>query len=165
MSKKETVATEEFDPSTVAPDTVLAVINKKEDGYYLTDTQTGTETGPLKTCDEGATLVLPKNSSNRKWVRIKVADAAIAEHGQCDLVYKASKTFGSVTTVRRIPNAKLFEYLSEEEQAEVKAIFDRAYDAMAADKAAIKPVTDVDKIKAKIAKLQAQLEEVEKLAE
>lgn len=154
-----------FDDVGVAPDTVLAVITKGEDGYYLTDSMTGVVSGPLKTCDEGATLVLPKNSSNRKWVRIKVADAAIAEHGQCDLVYKASRTFGSVTAVRRIPNAKLLEYLSEEEQAEVKAIFDRAYDAMAADRAAAKPVTDVDKIKAKIAKLQAQLEEVEKLAE
>lgn len=154
-----------FDDVGVAPDTVLAVITKADDGYYLTDTQTGETHGPLKTCDEGATLVLPKNSSNRKWVRIKVADAAIAENGVCDLVYKASKTIGSVTATRRIPNAKLFEYLSEEEQAEVRAIFNRAYDSMAADRAASKPVSDTDKIKAKIAKLQKQLEALENDAE
>lgn len=162
-SDQETVeTTDDLTTEAVEHTGVLAHIVKEEDGYHLINLSDGKKSDVLKTCDEGATLVLPKNDSNRKWLRIAKADIEIAEKGFAELTYKASKHFGPVG--RRIPQEKLLAYLSEDEANEVKAIINRAYDRMEAEKAQNVPVTDIDKVKAKIKKLQEQLEAAEKAA-
>ena len=55
----------------------------------------------------------------------------------------------------RIPNAKLIDYLSDEDKAEYMAIIERAKAAMEA--ARKKPMTEEEKIQAKIDKLMAQM--------
>lgn len=145
--------TETFDPNEV-----LAHIIKDDDGnYYVKDLKTG-ETGPAcKLCDANdKTIVLTKNSSNRKWANRAKADEAIAKDGYFPLCYKESKHFGPIGT--KMPNDKLIQYLPEELQAEYKAIIDRAIAAREADKA--KPMTDIEKAQAKIAKAQAALDKL-----
>ena len=143
------------------PNKVLAHIVKEDDGYHLINLSDGVKSDVLKIIEDGRTLVLPVNDSNRKWMVVAKADAEIEKNGFVALTYKATKVLGPVG--RRIPNEKLLAYLTEDEANEVKAIINEAYDRMEAEKAANKkPVTDIDKVKAKIEKLQKQLAEAEK---
>ena len=145
---------EEFDPETV-----YATIVKRDDGYHVIDFD-GTEGPVCKLCDANdKTIALTKNKSNRQWFNRAKADAEIEEKGHVDLYYKASVKIGSTGGSTKMPNAKLIEYLSEEEQAEYKAIIDRAIAARDADKK--KPLTEEEKIQARIAKLQARLAELD----
>ena len=73
-----------------------------------------------------------------------------------DLYYKATKTIGPVGT--RLPNEKLISYLSAEDQAEYRAIIDRAIAAKNADK--VQPKTELEKAQAKLLKAQAALEKL-----
>lgn len=141
-----------------ADGTVLAKIVKDEEGNYrVVDMVTGETSDVCKFCDEGdKTIVLPKNSSNRKWANRKKADEAIATSGEFLLGYKATRVIGA--TGPRIPNEKLISYLSEEEQAEYKAIIDRAIAAREADRA--KPMTDLEKAKAKAEKAKIAYEKL-----
>lgn len=154
MSDKNTnvemVETEILD---LDPNTVYAQIVKRDDGFHVVDFD-GTEGPVCKFCDENdKTIVLTKNKSNRQWFNRAKAEAEIAEKGHVDLYYKATRKIGS--TGPSLPNAKLIAYLDEADQAEYKAIIDRAIAAREADKK--KPLTEEEKIKAKIAKLKAQL--------
>lgn len=146
----------------VNPNEVLAIIVKEGEDFYVVDQVTGEKSGPCKFCDENdKTIVLPANSANRHWANRAKVDAAIAENGQFDMVYKATKKVGSYTS--KLPNEKLISYLSEDMQAEYKAIIDRAREAMEADKA--KPKTEVEKAQEKLARAQAALEKLLKQAE
>ena len=136
---------------------VYATIIKEDDGFHVVD-EDGTVSDVCKIIEEGKTMALPKNASNRKWFNVKRAESEIAEKGHVDLYYKATKTIGST-----VPNAALIKYLSEEDQAEYNAIIARAKEAMLADRK--QPMSDVDKLKAKIAKLTAQLAELDALAD
>ena len=163
MSKKELdqiVDEPIVEEVTYAPDEVLAKIVKLEDGYHVEDMD-GNISDVCKLVDEGGkTIALPKNPSNRKWFNKAKADDAIAANGYCPLTYKASKTLGPVgSRSTAMPNAKLISYLSEEEQAEYKAIIDRAIAARDADKK--KPMTEKEKLEAKIAKAKAALAALE----
>ena len=151
-------AAENTEATPVYPaDQPMAEIYKTDEGYFLRDLVTGKEEGPLVITDEHF-LALQPNSSNRKWVKDNVVDKYLAEgHDTYPLVYKASKHFGPVG--RRVPNEALLAYLSAEEADEVRALINKAYDAMEADKP-VKPTTDKDKILARIAKLQKMLEEL-----
>lgn len=140
------------------PDTVYATIIKKDDGYHVVDFD-GTEGPVCKIVDDGRTIALTKNKSNRQWFNIVKAEAEIAEKGHVDLYYKATKKIGSTGT--RIPNEKLISYLTPEEQAEYRAIIERAMAAKAADKPAPltereKAVRRLEKAKAALAKLEAE---------
>lgn len=137
------------------PNAVYAIIVKEDDGYHVIDAD-GTKGPACKFCDaDDKTIVLTKNASNRQWFNRAKADAEIAEKGHVDLYYKATRKVGTVTR-NTMPNAKLISYLSEELQAEYKAIIDKAIAAREADKK--KPLTEEEKLRARIAKLQAQLE-------
>lgn len=151
MSNKEldtAVAT-----ATQPADAPMAYIVAQEDGYHVQELD-GT-TGPVcKLVDEGdRTIALTRNASNRKWYNRAKADEAIQATGRCPLYYKASRTFGPATA--HMPNEKLVAYLSEAEQAEYKAIIDRARAAMEADRH--KPVTELEKAQARVAKAEAAL--------
>lgn len=163
MSKKEleNVVDEPIvDEVTYAPDEVLAKIIKEGDDYHVVDMD-GTVGPACKLVDEGGkTIALTKNTSNRKWYNKAKADEAIAEQGFCPLTYKPTKVLGPVgSRSTALPNAKLIAYLSEEEQAEYKAIIDRAIAARDADKK--KPMSEADKLRAKIEKAKAALAALE----
>lgn len=156
MSKEKVTAVEEtvnevaevFDENTV-----YAKIIKEDDGFHVVDFD-GTVGPVCKFCDaDDKTIVLTKNKSNRQWFNRAKAEAEIAEKGHVDLFYKASKHFGP--SGNRIPNEKLISYLPEAEQAEYKAIIERAMKAR--DDAKAKPMTELEKAQAKLAKAQAAL--------
>ena len=147
MSKKV-----ENEVTEITEGTYLADLVKLDDGYHVFDLD-GNDCGLCKVVEEGKTLSLPANPSNRQWFNVAKANAAIESDGKVQLLYKASKKFGPKGTT--LPDAKLVAYLSEEEQAEYKAIIDRAREAMAADKA--QPVSELDKLKAKLSKLQDKI--------
>lgn len=125
-------------------------------GYAIVDN------GNIIPCDKivddkgRAVIHLPSNSANRQWVDKKKVDAAIEAGTHYTLAYKASVKLGERGS--HIPNEKLISYLSEELQAEYKAIIDRAFEAMKADKA--KPLTDLEKAQAKLAKAKAAYEKL-----
>ena len=139
---------------------VLAKIVKIDEGKYAVEDSTGLHE-ITKTSKDGA-YALPKNDANRQWIRISLVEEAFANGAEfIPLTYKETKHIGSTGT--RIPNAKLIEYLSEEEKAEYLAIIDRAKAAYEADKA--KPLTDEEKLERKIAKLEEQLAAAKKAKE
>ena len=138
------------------PEVVYATIVKRDDGYHVID-HDGTEGPVCKIVDEGKTIALTKNMSNRQWFNIARAEAEIAEKGHVDLYYKGTKKLGSTGT--RIPNEKLISYLPEELQNEYKAIIARAIEAKNADKP--KPMTELEKAKAKLEKAKAALAKLE----
>ena len=160
MSKNEQLNTPDeliVDEVTYAPDEVLAKIVKEDDGYHVVD-QDGTVGPVCKLVDEGGkTIALTKNAANRFWYNKAKADAEIEQNGYCPLYYKASKKFGPAgSRSTALPNAKLISYLSEEEQEEYKAIIARAIAARDADKK--KPMTELEKAKAKAEKAKAAYE-------
>ena len=155
MSNENIIETSEIE--VLDPNTVYATIIKKDDGFHVVDFD-GTEGPVCKFCDENdKTIVLTKNKANRQWFNRAKAEAEILEKGHVDLYYKATRKVGS--TGPSLPNAKLIAYLDEADQAEYKAIIDRAIAAREADKK--KPLTEREKVEAKIAKLKAQLAELD----
>lgn len=100
---------------------------------------------------------LPSNSTLRVWCDKKKADEAIEKDGYLELFYKARVTIGSAAP--KIPN---FKYLSETEQEEILAIVNRAKERFLEDKASRKkvPMSETEKLIAKIAKMQAKLREL-----
>ena len=127
-----------------------------EDGDYIVDN--GVKTGPLEITKDGLCYILPVNSANRKWFSLKkIAMAKDANQTEIVLEYKASRTIGSCT--QKLPNEKLISYLSEAEQEEYKAIIERAKKAR--DEAKAKPMTEREKLEARIAKAKEALAKLE----
>lgn len=152
MSNKELDTAVATAPATPA-DAPMAYIVAQEDGYHVQELD-GTMGPACKLVDEGdRTIALTRNASNRKWYNRAKADEAIKATGSCPLYYKESRTFGPATA--HMPNEKLVAYLSEAEQAEYKAIVDRARAALEADRK--KPVTELEKAQARVAKAEAAL--------
>lgn len=138
---------------TIVTDGVYAKIIKEDDGYHVVDFD-GTVGPACKYCDANdKTIVLTKNASNRQWFNRAKADAEIEANGFVLLQYKESKHFGP--SGNKLPNEKLIGYLSEELQAEYKAIIERAKAAREAAKT--KPLTELERAQAKLAKAQAAL--------
>lgn len=140
--------------NTFSPDEILARVVKREDGYHVID-HDGTE-GPV--CDKRTAdgyIILTPNVSNRKNINEKNAERFFAENpdGAIELTYKASRKLGDAP--KTIPNAKLISYLSEELQAEYKAIIDKAIAAREADRK--KPMTELEKAQARLEKAKAAL--------
>lgn len=133
----------------------MSYLVKDGDKFYVvnySDESVRQECGITK---DGLCLTIPTNDSNRKFYMLAKAEADIADTGRIDLTYKASKSFGPRGD--KLPNEKLISYLSEDEQAEYKAIIERARQRMLADKS---NVEDVDKLKARLEKAKAQYEKL-----
>ena len=162
MTDEKNVLIEEAETTAetiVNPEEVMASIVKRDDGYHVVD-KDGTEGPVCKLTGDGKSICLTPNAANRQWYAVKRLDAAFADPS-CEsvpLYFKATRHIdpNAPKAPKTLPNAKLISYLSEELQAEYKAIIERAREAMAADKK--KPMTEIEKLQAKIAKLQAQLE-------
>lgn len=140
-------------------DEVLAQLVKEDGVYYIID-QDGSK-NECKFDKSGDWIVFPANASNRKYMNAAKAAKLFDEDGidHVDLTYKATKVLGPIGT--RLPNSKLIAYLSEEDQAEYKAIIDRAIEAKKADKVVKPKMTEKEKLEAKLAKVQAQLAALE----
>lgn len=123
-----------------------------DDADYLVDN--GVKSEPLQITKDELCYILPPNSANRKWFSLKKI-AAAKDAGQTEIVldYKASRVAGSCS--QKLPNEKLISYLPEAEQAEYKAIIERAMKAR--DDAKAKPMTELEKAQAKVAKAQEAL--------
>jgi len=77
----------------------------------------------LDILDDGKTLKLPENPSNRKYFSIAKVEAA---GGTIELSYKESKSFGprtsTTSTTPKAPTKGWMEYLTDEEKAIVEEI-------------------------------------------
>ena len=145
----------------VNPDEAMAYIVKRDDGYHVID-KDGTEGPVCKLTNDQKSICLTPNAANRQWYAVKRLEAAFADPS-CEnvpLYYKATRHIDpnapKTPSTKSVPNAKLISYLPEDLQAEYKSIVERARAAMLADKK--KPLTEEEKLRARIAKMQAQLE-------
>ena len=151
----------EFDATATAGYSAKIVMDTDGDYHVVDSNGVGPKCklcGPAPAVKAGGTetIVLTKNDSNRQWFNRAKADAAIAEHGYCELTYKESKHFGPAgSSLLKNP---LMAYMTDEEKADYIAIVQKAIDAKAADKSV--PVTDVDKAKAKLEKAKAKYEKL-----
>lgn len=131
-----------------------------EDGkFYIEDNGVRTAECAVKPYRDTEEIHLQPNSSNRKFWNAVDARKKCANGGRIQLTYKPSIKLGEGTTRTNIPNAKLIEYLDEADKAEYLAIIERAKANYESQKK--KPMSEKEKLLAKIAKLQKQLEEVE----
>lgn len=143
----------------VNPEEVMATIVKRDDGYHVID-KDGTEGPVCKLTNDQKSICLTPNAANRQWYAVKRLDAAFADPSctGVPLYFKATRHLdpNAPKAPKALPNAKLISYLPEDVQAEYKAIIERARAAMDADRK--KPVSEADKLRARIAKMQAQLD-------
>ena len=136
--------------TTFEPGVSTAKLIFADDGVHLIDD--GVDKGICPIASDGIAYVLPVNSANRKWFTVKKADV-LREKGitEVELEYRETRKLGPVGS--KLPNAKLISYLPEDLQAEYKAIIDRAIAAK--NDAKSKPMTELEKAQAKLAKAKA----------
>lgn len=97
--------------------------------------------------DDGKTLKLPENSSNRKYYSIKRI-----QEGKVELTRKESVTLGP-----RDPKNKWEEYMTEEEKSTIQQIKELCIQRMEADKPSSAEL-EIRKLMAKRDKLLAQIQ-------
>ena len=127
----------------------MVQIIKREDGMHLCDNDVESEVLAL-TKDERS-YILPENSTGRQWFAVKRAPQNIGDAVEVLPRNVAPRVDGEKT--HSLPNAKLIAYLPEDEQAEYKAIVERA---IAAKKQATQS-TPESKALAKLEKAKAAL--------
>lgn len=139
-----------------------AYLVKTEDGYHVEDLD-GNLSDVCPLTKDSEWIVLTENASNRKCVKVTVAERNIAETTKMPLYFKATRVLGSNGgTSTKLPNEKLIAYLPEAEQEEYKAIIARAIQARDAEREANKkkPMTEAEKAMAKVNKIIAQLKDM-----
>ena len=148
--KKEKEIENVEETNTFEPGVSTAKLVIAEDGVHLVDD--GVDKGICPIASDGIAYVLPVNSANRKWFTVKKADA-LREKGiaEVELEYRETRKLGPVGS--KLPNEKLISYLPEDLQAEYKAIIERAIAAR--NDAKSKPMTELEKAQAKLAKAKA----------
>lgn len=151
MSKKEVMATEAVELDSTK---VCAFIERNENGdVVLHDVIENKVSEPLQPSKDGVAYVLPKNSANRKWSNIAKVNEVLDRGETYPLTYKASIKLGAVS--KHAPYEKWIGFLDEAEQNEVKDLYTKAVAAKAA--ATPEPKSEADKLRDKIAKLQAKI--------
>ena len=111
------------------------------------------ETKPItEIVDDGKTLKLPENPSNRKYFSIKKVNEA---NGEIELTYKATVTLGTSTNSTK----KLEDYLNESDRELYLALVEKAKKAK--EEAAKKPKTEVEKARARYERALAELKKLE----
>lgn len=114
------------------------------------------ETKPIDTIvDEGKTLKLPENPSNRKYFSLKKVEDA---DGVIELTYKETIKLGT----REPGESKkpLEDYLNDEDKALYLALVEKAKAARAEAHKKV-PMTPIEKKKAQIERLKAQIAKME----
>ena len=155
MSKKEVMATEAVELDSTK---VCAFIERNENGdVVLHDVIENKVSEPLMPSKDGVAYVLPKNSANRTWSNIAKVNEVLDRGETYPLTYKASIKLGAVS--KHAPYEKWIGFLDEAEQNEVKDLYAKAVAAKAAAKP--EPKSEADKLRDKIAKLQAKIAELD----
>lgn len=155
MSNEEVMATEAVELDSTK---VCAFIERNENGdVVLHDVIENTVSEPLQPSKDGVAYVLPKNSANRKWSNIVKVNEVLDRGETYPLTYKASIKLGAVS--KHAPYEKWIGFLDEAEQNEVKDLYAKAVAAKAAAKP--EPKSEADKLRDKIAKLQAKIAELD----
>lgn len=131
------------------------IINK--DGQWTIE-DNGTVTTIDKIVDDGKTLKLPTNSSNRQYFSIATFNKS-AVNGELELTYKASvtitKTPGTQRTIK-----PLEDWLEGDDKAKYLELQKKAKEAR--DKAnTATPKTELEKAQARLAKAAAELKAIE----
>lgn len=159
MSNKEVMATEAVELDSTK---VCAFIERNKNGdVVLHDVIEDTVSEPLQPSKDGLAYVLPKNSANRKWSNIVKVNEVLDRGETYPLTYKASIKLGAVS--KHAPYEKWIGFLDEAEQNEVKDLYAKAVAAKAAAKP--EPKSEADKLRDKIAKLQAKIAELDTVNE
>lgn len=163
MKKTNDTVEQTVEPIAIDENATIDVIADPESpcGYSIIDHGNTIHCVNVSVYKDRKVLRLPDNSTCRVWADVKRLDAAIAADGKLTLGYKARVTQGTGGT--HYPQEKLIAFLSEEEQAEYKAIVDKARQAIADAKAAAKavPLTPYEKAKKALERAQAKLAELE----
>lgn len=163
MKNIENTVEQTVEPIVVDETATIDVIADAESptGYSIVDKGEVHHCTKLVPYKNRVMVEMPENSTLRKWTDKARLDIAIAADGKLTLGYKARIKLGAGGT--HYPQEKLIAYLSEEEQAEYKAIVDKARKAMADAKAAAKaaPLTPYEKAKRALERAQAKLAELE----
>lgn len=126
-------------------------IEERNERFYLTDNGVETEVTDLAKPDKKTGelwIKLPENSANRQWCSVKQLRKL---GGKKVYEYKESRTG---TTTRKTDR----DYLSEEDQTMLDALLAKAKAAKEAAKK--QPMTEEEKLRAKIARDQAKLDEL-----
>lgn len=152
----ETVVDEAVEPTTEVVTEIVKVI-KDENGDF--HTVIGENVGPVcKIVEEGRTIVLGKNPTNRQYVAVKKALASIEADGCFIVPVKTTEPRVIGSSGPKLPNEKLISYLPEAEQEEYRAIIARAIAARDAEKN--RPLTEREILERNLAKAQAKAEKL-----
>lgn len=142
---------------------IIVKIVKDDDGDFHVIDADGVMGGKCKIIEDGRTIALTKNAANRQYCAVAKANAGIEADGFFVLTVRTTEPRKLGPASAKLPNEKLISYLPEELQAEYKEIIARALAAREAEQN--RPLTDrekaeraLEKAKAQLAKLQAQLE-------
>lgn len=132
-------------------------IYSKDSKYYMEDN--GTTTELVELVDNGKTLKLPENSSNRKYCSVEKALKGIT------MDYKETKVFGpreNTSTKESAPKKsdapklnELVELLTEEEKEVYRDLMNKAADRLARKK----KMERLEAMKAEMEKLEKELRE------
>lgn len=134
---------------------ILAKVIRDEDGYHVVDNDGTVGPACTKVTVDGYICLTP-NAANRKNIN-KAACDELFDSGitEIPLTFRPTR---KVSDAAKIPNAKLIEYLGDEDKQEYLAIIERAKAAYEATKK--QPMTDEEKLEARVAKAKAAYEKL-----
>lgn len=107
---------------------------------------------PVKMCKDGLTLEVPENPTNRRWLKL----ATLKEKGEVILEAKEKRVLGSYTK-SATPKKAWTEYLTDDELATYNDLKAKG-EARKAEAEKPAPKSEAEKLKERLAKLQAQYE-------
>ena len=116
---------------------------------HLVDGETQTAL-PVKMCKDGLTLEVPENPTNRRWLKL----ATLQAKGEVILEAKAKRILGSYTKSATTKKAWT-EYLTDDELATYNDLKAKG-EARKAEAEKPTPKSEAEKLKERLAKLQAQ---------
>ena len=109
---------------------------------------------PVKMCKDGLTLEVPENPTNRRWLKL----ATLQEKGEVILEAKEKRVLGSYTK-SATPKKAWTEYLTDDELATYNDLKAKG-EARKAEAEKPTPKSEAEKLKERLAKLQAQYDEL-----
>lgn len=121
------------------------IIERRNGHYYLTDNDVEVELSEIT--KDGLSLILPENASGRKFFALKKFDRA--ERQELNAINRAPSDGEST------PRKSLTDYMTPEDRIIYDQIMERCKKAR---DEAHRPMTEEEKLRARLKKLQAQLE-------
>ncbi len=116
---------------------------------HLVDGETQTEL-PIKMCTDGRTLEVPENPTNRRWLKLETLQAK----GEVLLEAREKRILGPYTK-STTPKKAWTEYLTDDELATYNDLKAKG-EARKAEAEKPTPKSEAEKLKERLAKLQAQ---------